>query len=154
MQIHDRLLEEFHQTVEELRVQLLSNDLRLKPVLYDLLCQGFEIGKLRGTRKRQPCALEDILTISHEASFRLELALAISSQGFRHCYKPASVQAKAQQFDKFQWVVKKERDLYATMAWEERTKMLVKQGIIIVSDDEDEQHAYAHGEVQIDEALY
>ena len=75
------MLEEEFEDVEALRKCVLSDTFRTMPIVWDLFCKGWESGRMRGTRRREPGPLSHILTISHEANFRLELALAMSTPG-------------------------------------------------------------------------
>jgi hypothetical protein len=153
MQLHPNFVGEF-ESVEELRLQLMRADLRQHAKLYHYLCLGMESGRMRGTEKRPPCPLEQILTISHEAMFRYELALSISAQSYRHGYNKEAVAKKAAEFEAFCWVVKEERELYAVSAWDVRQSYLMENGLLVQSDDEDEPDDDPSGEVTIDEALF
>jgi hypothetical protein len=71
-------------TVAELRQVLCSADMYTYPKLFDLFCAGLESGRLRGTTEMGITPIEDLLTLSHEAHFRLELWFALTAQSFRH----------------------------------------------------------------------
>ena len=151
MVIDDKLSDEF-SSVEDLRFALLSSTFRTYPKTYDLFCRGWESGKMRGTKKRGPAPLERVLTISHEANFRLEIAQAISCQGYRHSYSGAAVQERAKTFKELIYTVKKDRDENGVPAWEERKNNL---GADPDDDTDDEnEEATDHEGVRIDESLF
>ncbi len=49
-----------------------------------MMCAGIESGTMKFSRKRPPSRLLKLITVAHEAHFRLELWLALMKQGFRH----------------------------------------------------------------------
>ena len=53
-------------------------------VVFNLFCSGLESGMLKMSRPKSPTRLGKLITIAHEAHFRLEIWLALTKQGFRH----------------------------------------------------------------------
>ena len=53
------------------------------------------------------------MTLSYEAHFRLELALALGSQGYRHQYTTTATSARPKSFEKLLRTVKSDRDDHA-----------------------------------------
>lgn len=151
MACHANLLEEFPD-VEDLRKCLLADTFRTKPNLYDLFCRGIESGKLRGTKARAPCPLSEMLTISHEANFRLELALTLSIQGYRHRYSTKAVAKRCAMFKDLIWTVKKDREDNGESAWTVRKQFLQEDGVIAAEDGGLDPEA--HGGVNIDETCF
>ena len=151
MVVDDKLSDEF-SSVNELRLALLSSTFRTYPKTYDLFCRGWESGKMRGTKKRAPGPLERVLTISHEANFRFELAQSISVQGYRHSYSSEAVRERAKTFKELIYTVKKDRDENGKPAWEDR-KNNIGADPEEETDDEHEE-ATDHGGVRIDESLF
>ena len=60
------------------------------------------------------------MTLSYEAHFRLELTLALGSQGYRHQYNATAMSARAKSFEKLLRTVKSDREEHAELAWKKR----------------------------------
>jgi hypothetical protein len=52
--------------------------------LFDLFCAALENGRFRGTEQMPISPIENLITVAHEAHFRLELWYALKAQSFRH----------------------------------------------------------------------
>ena len=89
---------------------LLSDTLYLNQLVYNCLAGGLETGKIKGLRAQGTTPLERIITIGYEAHFRVELILALSSQGYRHAYTPEACNERARMFEKMLAVVKRDRE--------------------------------------------
>jgi hypothetical protein len=72
------------KTVSELRELIKSPTMYKNEVVFNLFCLGLESGMLKLARTLQPTRLQRMITVAHEAHFRLELWLALMKQGFRH----------------------------------------------------------------------
>ena len=72
------------ETIDDLRALLKSDELYKNNVVFDLLCGGLESGSFKGVPKKQRSPLVDLITVAHEAHFRLELYYALGKQCFRH----------------------------------------------------------------------
>ncbi len=71
-------------TVAELRNLIKSPSMCTNSVVFNLFCSGLESGVLKLSRPKSPTRLAKLITIAHEAHFRLEIWLALTKQGFRH----------------------------------------------------------------------
>jgi hypothetical protein len=71
-------------TVAELRNLIKSPTIYTNSVVFNLFCSGLESGVLKMSRPKSPTRLGKLITIVHEAHFRLEIWLALKKQGFRH----------------------------------------------------------------------
>jgi hypothetical protein len=71
-------------SVTELRELIRSPEMYKNPVVFHIMCAGIESGTMKFSRKRPPTRLLKLITVAHEAHFRLELWLALMKQGFRH----------------------------------------------------------------------
>ncbi len=71
-------------TVAELRNLIKSPAMYTNSVVFNLFCSGLESGMLKMSRPKSPTRLAKLITIAHEAHFRLEIWLALTKQGFRH----------------------------------------------------------------------
>ena len=96
MRISSALKNEFH-TIDELRECLLSPEMYNYPRLFDLFCAGLESGRIRGTKQLGRTPIEELITVAHEAHFRLELWYALAIQAYRH---DPSKTARGERYDK------------------------------------------------------
>jgi hypothetical protein len=71
-------------SIAELRELLRSPSMYKNATVFNLFCLGLESGMLKMARTITPTRLQKLITIAHEAPFRLELWFALSKQGFRH----------------------------------------------------------------------
>ena len=106
---------------------LLSDTLYLNQSVYNCLVGGLETGKIKGLRAQGTTPLERIITISYEAHFRVELILALSSQGYRHAYIPEACNERARMFEQMLPVVKRDRENNAEQAFKVRSRMIAGQ---------------------------
>jgi hypothetical protein len=72
------------ETIDHLRDALLSYNMYNFPKLFDLFCAGLESGRFRATAKMDMSPIEDLISVAHEAHFRLELWFSLENQAFRH----------------------------------------------------------------------
>jgi hypothetical protein len=61
------------ETVSNLRKAIASPKMYTYPLLFDLFCAGLESEKLRSTKPMPISRIEQVITVAHEAHFRLEL---------------------------------------------------------------------------------
>jgi hypothetical protein len=112
-----------------------------------------ESGKLRGMVPiTTHCGLPDMLSISYEAHFRVELFQSCTMAGYRHSYSKDALKNRALFFKDLLPTVKEDRELNAAKAWEAREASLTAEGIFLAAAaDED---ANEHGGVDFDDDLY
>jgi hypothetical protein len=97
-------------SIAELRDLLKSSEMYNNAPVFNLFCLGLESGMLKMARTMQPARIEKlIITIAHEAHFRLELWLALSKQGFRHKTTGAWTDKRKEYWDEFCQLVAKDR---------------------------------------------
>ena len=112
------------RNVKDLISVLRSDSLYLNELVYNCIAGGLETGKIKGLRPQGTTPLEKIITISYEAHFRLELVLALSSQGYRHAYTPEACNERARMFEKMLAVVKRDRENNAEQAFKVRSRTI------------------------------
>jgi hypothetical protein len=61
------------ENIQDLRNAIASPSMYTHPALFDLFCAGLESGRLRSTKKMDMSPIEQVITVAHEAHFRLEL---------------------------------------------------------------------------------
>ncbi len=83
MRIAGTLTSEFTK-IEDVRTTLFSPSMYTYPRLFDLFCAALESGRFRGTNALEISPIENLITVPHEAHFRLELWYALTAQSFRH----------------------------------------------------------------------
>jgi hypothetical protein len=71
-------------SVSELRDLIRSNRMYTNEVVYNCFCGGLESGALKQSEKLPPTTIKKLITIPHEAHFRLELRFSLSRPGFNH----------------------------------------------------------------------
>jgi hypothetical protein len=71
-------------TVSELRDLITSKNMYQNEVVYNCFCAGLESGAFKQSEKVPPTTMKKLITIPHEAHFRLELWFALSRPGFSH----------------------------------------------------------------------
>jgi hypothetical protein len=86
MQFSDELIASGLETIQELRDLLKSSNMYNNEVVYSRLCEGLESGNLKQSEKVNPASISKLITIGHEAHFRLELWFALSRQ--KYAYHP------------------------------------------------------------------
>ena len=132
VKISSALSSEF-TNITDLRNALFSPRMYEYPKLFDLFCAGLESGRVRGTKHMSISPIEQLITVAHEAHFRLELWYALSLTRFRHTiirsYK-AERFAKHTEFCKF---VAQDRRENGTAAFKHRNA-----AVLNVLDDNDD----------------
>ena len=83
MRIGNALSGEF-ENIDDLRNALHSPTMYTYENLFDLFCAALESGRFRGTEHMPISPIENLITVAHEAHFRLELWYALQAQSFRH----------------------------------------------------------------------
>ena len=96
-------------SIAELRELLRSPVMYKNATVFDLFCLGIESGQLKMARTTAPTRLQKLITIAHEAHFRLELWFALSKQGFRHKTTSAWNDKRKDYWDEFCKLVAKDR---------------------------------------------
>ena len=84
MQLSDELIASGLETIQELRDLLKSSQMYNNDVVYSRFCEGLESGNLKQSEKLNPTSISKLITIGHEAHFRLELWFALSRQKYAH----------------------------------------------------------------------
>jgi len=149
MKVHKNIKSD-KKTIAQLCEVLLSDEMYLCQPLYNLLSAGLESGKMRGITVEGPTPLQELLSNSHEAHFRLELVLALSCQAYRHAYTAAAMSKRAREFEKVAIAVKSDRTNHGAEAWRGRYNLLntsraAQRNVEDDDDDEDaERTALAH----------
>ena len=77
--------------------------------VFTLLCQGLESGELKHSKRLQPATISSLITIAHEAHFRLELWYTLSKIDFSHTSKVTHIAKRKENFLFFCKLVKKDR---------------------------------------------
>jgi hypothetical protein len=120
------------------------------PNLYNIFCLGMESGKLRGMHPRTDhCPLSDMLSISYEAHFRVELQCTMLEPGYRHSYSKEAVQELFKQVCR---AVKEDRLYNGETAWTQRQTMLVEQGVF--QANEQAEDPTIHGGVEFEDDAF
>ena len=88
-------------SVSELRDLLKSPAMYKNEVVFNLFCLGLESGMLKLARPLSPMRLQRLITVAHEAHFRLEIWLALMKQGFRHKTTTAWNDKRKEYWDEF-----------------------------------------------------
>ena len=117
------------RNVKNLVSVLQLDSLYLNQLLYNCLAGELETGKIKGLRPQGTTPLEKIITISYEAHFRVELVLALSSQGYRHAYTTETCNERARVFEKMLAVVKRGRGNNAEQTFKVRSRTIA--GLIV-----------------------
>ena len=78
-------------------------------VVFTLFCQGLESGELKHSKRLQPATISSLITIAHEAHFRLELWYTLSKVNFSHTSKVTHIAKRKENFLLFCKLVKKDR---------------------------------------------
>jgi hypothetical protein len=84
MQLSDELIASGLETIQELRDLLKSSQMYNNDVVYSRFCEGLESGNFKQSEKVNPASISKLITIGHEAHFRLELWFALSRQKYAH----------------------------------------------------------------------
>jgi hypothetical protein len=85
IRISSGLSSEFDTTsIQDLRNAIASPSMYTHSALFDLFCAGLESGRLRSTKKMDMSPIEEVITVAHEAHFRLELWYCL--RGLNHSH--------------------------------------------------------------------
>jgi hypothetical protein len=110
-------------SVQELRAAIASGSMYAHPALFDLFCAGLESGRFRSTKKITNIApIEDLITVAHEAHFRLELWYSLRGLNYsRHDSSKHNIAERHEKFGEFCRYVIADRHDNATAAFQKRT---------------------------------
>jgi hypothetical protein len=86
------------------------------PALFDLFCAGLERGRLRSTKKMDMSPIEQIITVAHEAHFRLELWYSLRGLNYSHDTSKKNIEERHHKFGEFCRYVNADRHDNATEA--------------------------------------
>ena len=135
--------------VSDIRKMLKSNRFYSCQALLRRFCAGLESGRFRGIKKGPPRPLPMLLTIAHEAYFRMTLYYTMSEQGHRDT--PGTSDKRKSFFDKMCARVKQDRDEYAETAWALRQK---NPDAPATQDTSDNIDPLQHGAIDISDEYY
>ena len=119
MGISKSLTPEF-ETVQDLRKALCSPKMYTYPLLFDLFCAGLESGKLRSTKAMPLSRIEQIITVAHEAHFRLELWFSLRGGNYSHNSSNHSIGERRMKFGEICRFVNQDRHENADKAFADR----------------------------------
>jgi len=119
MGISKSLTPEF-ETVQDLRKALCSPKMYTYPMLFDLFCAGLESGKLRSTKAMPLSRIEQIITVAHEAHFRLELWFSLRGGNYSHNSSNRSIGERRMKFGEICRFVNQDRHENAEKAFADR----------------------------------
>ena len=119
MGISKSLTPEF-ETVQDLRKALCSPKMYTYPLLFDLFCSGLESGKLRSTKAMPLSRIEQIITVAHEAHFRLELWFSLRGGNYSHNSSNHSIVERRMKFGEICRFVNQDRHENADKAFADR----------------------------------
>ena len=109
MTITDAVRDSGVEGIDDLRNLLRSDAMYKNSTVFTLFCQGLESGELKHSKRLQPTTIGCLITIAHEAHFRLELWYTLSKVGFSHSSKVAHIAKRKENFLAFCKLVKKDR---------------------------------------------
>lgn len=132
LQLCNSLTSEF-QTIQDLRDALVSPKMYTYPKLFDLFCAGLESGRLRGTKPMPISPIESLITVAHEAHFRLELWYAMALTRYRHTISRAYITERFQKHAEVCQMVAQDRRENGTAAFKHRNATVSH-----IDDDEKE----------------
>ena len=101
--------------------------------MFDLFCAGLESGRLRGTKQMSISPIEQLITVAHEAHFRLELWYALSLTRYRHTISKKYVSERFEKHAEFCKFVAQDRRENGTAAFKDRNSAVSK----VTDDDND-----------------
>ena len=116
LKISTTLNSEF-RNIQDLRKTLFSPRMYAYPKLFDLFCAGLESGRLRGTKQMSISPIELLITVAHEAHFRLELWYALSLTRYRHTISKTYVSERFEKHAEFSKFVAQDRRATGTAAF-------------------------------------
>ena len=137
MKVHKNIKSD-KKTIAQLCEVLLSDEMYLCQPLYNLLSAGLESGRMRGIQVEGPTPLQELISNSHEAHFRLELVLALSCQAYRHAYTAPAMNKRAKEFEKIALAVKRDRANNGAEAWRGRYHLLHASRAAQRNDEDDD----------------
>ena len=109
MTIADTVRDSGVEGIDELRALLRSDAMYKNSTVFTLFCQGLESGELKHSKRLQPTTIGCLITIAHEAHFRLELWYTLSKVGFSHSSKVTHIAKRKENFLAFCKLAKKDR---------------------------------------------
>ena len=125
-------------SVAALRDLIKSPAMYNNAVIFNLFCLGLESGMLKMARTMTPTRIQKLITIAHEAHFRLELWLALSKQGFRHKTTSAWTDKRKEYWDEFCKIVAEDRRDNAETASDNRLGEITQQTAQTSDEDDDD----------------
>ena len=108
------------RNIQDLRKALFSPKMYEYPKLFDLFCAGLESGRLRGTKQMSISPIELLITVAHEAHFRLELWYTLSLTRDRHTISKQYVSERFEKHAEFCKFVARDRRENGTAAFKHR----------------------------------
>jgi hypothetical protein len=109
------------ENVQDLRNAIASPSMYTHPALFDLFCAGLESGRLRSTKKMDMSPIEQIITVAHEAHFRLELWYSLRGLNYSHDTSKKNIEERHNKFGEFCRYVNADRNDNATEAFTTKT---------------------------------
>ena len=109
MTVSDTVRDSGVESIDALRALLRSDAMYKNSTVFALLCQGLESGELKHSKRLQPATISSLITIAHEAHFRLELWYTLSKVNFSHTSKVTHIAKRKENFLLFCKLVKKDR---------------------------------------------
>jgi hypothetical protein len=119
MRISNALSGEFND-IEDLRNALYSPSMYTYENLFDLFCAALESGRFRATNQMPISPIENLITVAHEAHFRLELWYALTAQSFRHDTARIACEERAEKHHNLCLLVAQDRRENGTLAFNNR----------------------------------
>ena len=138
MRISNALNGEFND-IEDLRTALYGPNMYTYEKLFDLFCVALESGRFRGTDQMPISPIENLITVAHEAHFRLELWYALTAQSFRHDTARVACEERAEKHHNLCKLVAQDRRDNGTLAFKTRNSTTANNDDDSdISDDSDE----------------
>jgi hypothetical protein len=138
MRISNALNGEFND-IEDLRTALYGPNMYTYEKLFDLFCVALESGRFRGTDQMPISPIENLITVAHEAHFRLELWYALTAQSFRHDTARVACEERAEKHHNLCKLVAQDRRDNGTLAFKTRNSTTTNNDDDSdISDDSDE----------------
>jgi hypothetical protein len=109
------------ESIQDVRNAIASPSMYTSPALFDLFCAGLESGRLRSTKKMDMSPIEQIITVAHEAHFRLELWYSLRGLNYSHDTSKKNIEERHNKFGEFCRYVNADRHDNATEAFKIRT---------------------------------
>jgi hypothetical protein len=119
MRIGNAVSGEF-ETIEELQNALYSPTMYTYEKVFDLFCAALESGRFRGTEQMPISPIENLITVAHEAHFRLELWYALQAQSFRHDTAKSAQEERKEKHTNLCMLVAQDRRENGTLAYRHR----------------------------------